>query len=77
MATREELDESVAALDSAGAGGIALLKCTSAYPAPPESINLRTLEDLRNHFRLPVGLSDHTMGIAVPVAAVALGACIV
>src|SRR4029077_12951805 len=56
---------------------LALLKCTSAYPSPPESMNLRTIPDLAKRFRVPVGLSDHTMGIAVPVAAVAFGACII
>lgn len=61
----------------AGATQIALLKCTSAYPAPPEEMNLRTIPHLEDAFHVPVGLSDHALGIAVPVAAVALGACIV
>jgi N-acetylneuraminate synthase len=56
---------------------IALLKCTSAYPAPPEEINLRTIAHLSEAFGVAAGLSDHTLGIAVPVAAVALGASIV
>src|SRR5207237_10908398 len=56
---------------------IALLKCTSAYPALPESMNLRTIPDLSERFGVPAGLSDHTLGISVPVAAVALGACII
>ncbi|MBI4416889.1 MAG: pseudaminic acid synthase [Euryarchaeota archaeon] len=77
MATYEEIDEAVRAARSARATQIALLKCTSAYPAPPEEVNLRTIPDLANAFGLPVGLSDHTLGIAVPVAAVSLGACIV
>lgn len=77
MATLAEIDEAVKAARKAGATQIALLKCTSAYPAPPEEINLRTIPDLAKKFRVPVGLSDHTLGIAVPVAAVALGACIV
>jgi N-acetylneuraminate synthase len=54
-----------------------LLKCTSAYPAPAEQMNLRTIPEMARRFGVPVGLSDHTMGIAVPVAAVALGACII
>jgi pseudaminic acid synthase len=54
-----------------------LLKCTSAYPAPPEEMNLRTIRDMAQRFGLPVGLSDHTLGTTVPVAAVSLGACIV
>jgi pseudaminic acid synthase len=77
MATLAEIDEAVQAARKAGASQIALLKCTSVYPAPPEEMNLCTIPDLAKKFRVPVGLSDHTMGISVPVAAVALGACIV
>lgn len=77
MATRAEIDEAVSAARKAGATQIALLKCTSAYPAPPEDMNLRTIPHLAKKFGVPVGLSDHTLGIAVPVAAVALGACII
>lgn len=77
MATLEEIEEAVQAARKAGASQIALLKCTSAYPAPPEEMNLCAIPDLAKKFRVPVGLSDHTMGIPVPVAAVALGACIV
>jgi pseudaminic acid synthase len=77
MATREEIEEAVRAARKAGAGEIALLKCNSAYPAPPEEMNLRTIPWLAETFGVPVGLSDHTLDISVPVAAVALGACIV
>ena len=77
MATLGEIEEAVQAAQRAGATQIALLKCTSAYPAPPEEMNLRTIPHLAEAFGVPVGLSDHTLGIAVPVAAVALGACIV
>ena len=77
MATFEEIQEAVAAARDAGADEIALLKCTSAYPAPPEEVNLRTIPHMAETFGTPVGLSDHTTGIAVPVAAVALGAVIV
>jgi N-acetylneuraminate synthase len=76
MATAEEIEEAVQASRQAGATQIALLKCTSAYPARPEQMNLRTIPELARRFSVPAGLSDHTMGIAVPVAAVALGACI-
>jgi N-acetylneuraminate synthase len=81
MATVEEIDEAVQAARQAGATQIALLKCTSAYPAPAEEMNLRTIPELARRFGVPAGLSDHTisdhdMGIVVPVAAVALGACI-
>jgi pseudaminic acid synthase len=67
----------LAAAHEAGATQIALLKCTSAYPAPAEEMNLRTIPELSRQFGLPVGLSDHTIGITVPVAAVSLGACII
>jgi N-acetylneuraminate synthase len=77
MATLGEIEEAVRAARRAGATQIALLKCTSAYPAPPEEMNLRTMPHMAEAFGVPVGLSDHTLGIAVPVAAVALGACIV
>lgn len=77
MATRDEIDAAVHAARSAGADQIALLKCTSAYPAPPEEMNLRGIPALSEAFAVPAGLSDHTLGIAVPIAAVALGACIV
>ena len=77
MATMQEIEEAVAAARKAGATQIALLKCTSAYPAAPEEMNLRTIPHLAETFQVPVGLSDHTMGIAIPVASVALGACII
>lgn len=77
MATLAEIDEAVTAAREAGCKEIALLKCTSAYPAEPEEMNLRTIPHMAEAFGVPVGLSDHTLGIAVPVAAVALGACIV
>src|SRR5208282_2551301 len=76
MATVEEIEEALHSARAAGAIQIALLKCTSAYPAPAEEMNLRTIPEMERRFGVPVGLSDHTMGIAVPVAAVALGACI-
>src|SRR5208283_5116289 len=77
MATVEEIEEALHSARAAGATQIALLKCTSAYPAPAEEMNLRTIPEMARRFGVPVGLSDHTMGMAVPVAAVALGACIV
>jgi len=77
MATLAEIDEAVNAAKGAGAKEIALLECTSAYPAEPDEMNLRTITHMAEAFGVPVGLSDHTLGIAVPVAAVALGACIV
>lgn len=77
MATLAEIDEGVRAIRESGSGQLALLKCVSAYPARPGEMNLRTIPNLAETFHLPVGLSDHTLGTAVPVAAVALGACIV
>ena len=77
MATFAEINEVVQTIRENDVGGLALLKCTSAYPAPPEEINLRTIPHMAQAFDLPVGLSDHTMGGAVAVAAVAIGACIV
>lgn len=77
MATVEEIEEALQTARESGATQIALLKCTSAYPAPPEEMNLRTIPEMKQKFGVPVGLSDHTMGVAVPVTAVALGACII
>jgi N-acetylneuraminate synthase len=77
MATIGEIEESVKTLRDAGATEIALLKCTSAYPAPPEEMNLRTIPHLAEAFGVVAGLSDHTLGYSVPVAAVALGAYII
>jgi len=77
MATLAEIDEAVTAARNVGASQIALLKCNSAYPAPPEEMNLRTIPHMAEGFGVPVGLSDHTLGIEVPVAAVAVGACII
>ena len=77
MASAEELDETVRAARAAGAKDIVLLKCTSTYPASPEDTNILTIPDMRARFGCEVGLSDHTMGIGVAVASVALGACAV
>ncbi len=77
MATLAEIDEAVRTSKEAGNHQIALLKCTSAYPAAPEEMNLCTLPNLADAFGLPVGLSDHSLELAVPVAAVTMGACII
>ncbi len=77
MATLEEIDEAVRTVREAGGAQLALLKCTSAYPASADQMNLRTIPHLRETFQVPVGLSDHSLDPAVPVAAVALGASIV
>jgi pseudaminic acid synthase len=77
MATLAEIDEAVRTLRANGTDDLTLLKCTSAYPAPPEEINLLTIPHLAQAFSCPVGLSDHTLGSAVAVAAVALGANVI
>lgn len=77
MADLAEIEEAVTKAKNAGATQIALLKCNSAYPAPPEEMHLRTIPELARRFEVPVGLSDHTLGIVAAVAAVALGASFV
>jgi len=77
MATVAELDETVRAAREAGCEHLILLKCTSAYPALPEHANLLTIPHLRELFSCEVGLSDHTMGMGVSVASVALGATVI
>jgi len=77
MATLAEIDEAVRTLRNAGSGEITLLKCTSAYPAKSEEMNLRTIPHLAEAFGCPVGLSDHTLGIEIPVAAVTMGATVI
>jgi N-acetylneuraminate synthase len=77
MASEAELYDAVAAARGAGCRDLVLLKCTSTYPASPEHTNLATIPDLRARFDCEVGLSDHTLGTAVAVAAVALGATVI
>lgn len=77
MATLSEIEEAVTTARAAGCTQLALLKCNSGYPAPPDDMNLRTIPHLSQAFAVPAGLSDHTLEVAVPVAAVALGACII
>ncbi len=77
MASLSEIEEAVNTVKKTGNNQIALLKCTSSYPAPPEEANLMTIPHLRDTFSLPSGLSDHTMGSAVAVAAVSIGASII
>jgi pseudaminic acid synthase len=77
MATLAELDETVRAARSAGCRDLVLLKCTSTYPASPENTHILTIPHMRELFGCEVGLSDHTMGIGVAVASVALGATVI
>lgn len=74
MATEDEIADAVAAARENGCSDLILLKCTSTYPASPENTNIRTIPAMRERFGCHVGLSDHTMGIGVAVASVALGA---
>ena len=77
MATEDELRESVAAARAAGCRDLVLLKCTSTYPASPGNTNIVTIPDLARRYGCLAGLSDHTMGIGVAVASVALGAAVI
>ena len=76
MASLAEIDEAVRIIKESG-NDLALLKCSSAYPAVPEKMNLRTIQHLQETFKVPVGLSDHSMGSVSAVTAVALGAKII
>lgn len=77
MATPEEIAETVSAFREAGGAELVLLHCVSGYPTPAEQSNLRRIPQLVEEFGCPVGLSDHTLGIEVAIAAVALGACLI
>ena len=77
MAALSEIREAVQTLYQAGTSEIALLKCTSAYPAPPESMNLRTISSLIQEFSCPCGLSDHSMSHDAAIASVCLGGSII
>ncbi len=77
MATLAELDEAVSAARDGGCSQLILLKCTSTYPSSPENTNLVTIPHLRELFGAEVGLSDHTMGIGVAIASVAVGASVI
>jgi N,N'-diacetyllegionaminate synthase len=74
MATYGEIEDALGAVSEAGNRNVALLRCASLYPAPAEIMNLRAMKTMREAFGVPVGLSDHTTGIAIAVGAAALGA---
>lgn len=77
MATASEIDEAVRAARAAGCKDLVVLKCTSTYPASPENTNITTIPHMRQLFGCEVGLSDHSMGCGVSVAATALGATVI
>jgi pseudaminic acid synthase len=77
MATEAEIDRAVCAATDAGAGAVALLRCNSAYPAPPEAMDLRAIPVMQERWPVQVGLSDHTRGATASITAVALGATII
>lgn len=77
MSSLEEVEAAVNTIREHGDSPLALLHCTSAYPARPQDANLRAIQTMKDAFALPVGYSDHTRGVVVSFAAVALGACII
>jgi pseudaminic acid synthase len=77
MASEQEIAKAVGSAREAGCQDLILLKCTSSYPAPVDQAHLRALPLLKDHFNCLVGLSDHTMGLAVPLASVAMGAVLI
>jgi N-acetylneuraminate synthase len=77
MASVQEIAAAVEAAQGAGSPDVTVLSCTASYPAPPEETNLRRIPVLAQMLELPIGLSDHTLGIGVPIAAVAYGACLI
>lgn len=77
LASHEEIHEALEVLRANGAQSVALLKCTSSYPALPQDLNLTLIPRMAEEFKVPIGYSDHTVGTTAAIAAVALGACIV
>ncbi len=77
MATLGEIEDALTAATEGGAPAVGLMQCTSVYPAPAERINLRAMATMERAFQVPVGLSDHSLGTAIPIAAAALGAAFV
>lgn len=77
MSYLEEVSDAVATIRQTGNEQIVLLHCVSNYPAAASDVNLRAIESMSETFDVPVGYSDHTLGLAVPLAATALGACVI
>ena len=77
MSELSEVSDAIKVLRENGAGEITILHCTTEYPAPYEDVNLKAIDTMKETFGLPVGYSDHTKGLEIPVAAVARGACVI
>ncbi len=77
MSTMEDIHNAVAILTNGGAGEITILHCTTEYPAPYKDVNLKAMKTIQQEFNIKIGYSDHTKGIEVPIAAVALGATVI
>lgn len=77
MGSEEEIEEAISAIRKQGNERIILLRCSSAYPAVSDEMNLKTIQDMERKFRLPVGFSDHSMGSVAAITAVALGAKVI
>jgi len=77
MANLGEIEDAITAIKSVGNEDIILLHCNSLYPTPVQIVNLKAMETMKNAFKMPVGFSDHTLGIHMPIAAVAMGACVI
>ncbi len=77
MSNLSEIEDAISVLEEGGASDITLLHCNTQYPTPMQDANLLAMQDLKEVFGLPVGFSDHTLGIEAPIAAAALGACII
>ncbi|NQY73418.1 MAG: N-acetylneuraminate synthase family protein [Candidatus Margulisbacteria bacterium] len=77
MSSWDELDRAVETLKLNGSSDLTILQCTSEYPCPPENAGLNILSEMKKRFNLPIGYSDHTLGTAIPVAAVVLGATVI
>lgn len=77
MSTMDDIQAALHALKENGAGPITVLHCTTEYPAPYEEVNLAAMKTIEKEFQVPVGYSDHTKGIEIPIAAVAMGATVI
>jgi N,N'-diacetyllegionaminate synthase len=77
MSNLSEIEEALEVIRNEGTEDIILLHCVSSYPAKPQDMNLNAMATLKNAFKVPVGLSDHSLGITIPIAAATLGACVI